>query len=504
MAANPLSPNSRESSNEPLLWILHIPAVQPKEHSKTCLAIPLSNWEKRTVTDILRIAQEMAPLKTRQLKDQIELRFQSSGADSDTLACMGNTPLTVVQKWILEEGPWPADRKAWPQLWGVLSPAADNQATGPPATSTQRPEEGHREPNDREQNAEEIADKEANGIGGVSHLQKGGTPKDDAGAGEKQATGGPRAIPAQSRRFDPPTPPSQTEEDPNNLQTLPPLTDEAELETRQNPRNENGMQNGTAVQERGQTGQLTSGCENGSAPGNGSLEGERKRKLGGSDEAGSSKRDAETTVVEGAEAGNGEMGGETRTEKRRKRANGEVERRRSKSGEKAGGRKQRNSAEGIVGVKARTLRRQRPALGSYLAASKGIGQLGKQWPDAKTKLGKKAKTQATVPVESLVGRWGRRKWRMKEGRMKGFNGKVVKGPRDPKTVKATDKCYTFVYEAKDGARKDGKCEREKLTMAQVVAAVEMYKKAVASGECEAEENEGEEDVVLFPTVVKTK
>lgn len=73
----------------------------------------------------------MAPLKTSQLKDQIELRFRSSDADMETVECMGSTPPTIVRKWMLEEGPWPGNRKAWPQLWGVLSPASDNQGKEP-------------------------------------------------------------------------------------------------------------------------------------------------------------------------------------------------------------------------------------------------------------------------------------------------------------------------------------------------------------------------------------
>lgn len=216
------------------------------------------------------------------------------------------------------------------------------------------------------------------------------------------------------------------------------------------------VHNGTAIQERGQTSQLAAGGKKSSAREGGSVDEERKRKLNG---APSPKQKAKDKAADGADKRAGEAGGETQSEKRRKRANSEAERRRSKSGEKASDRKLRKRGEGIVGVKARALRRHRPAHGSYLGASKGLGQEEEAQPEPKPKPVKKTKPPSTVSVESLVGRWGRRKWRMKEGGMKGFNGKIVKGPRDPTAVRASDKCYTFVLQGEGR----GQEEREQRT-----------------------------------------
>jgi hypothetical protein len=144
-------------------------------------------------------------------------------------------------------------------------------------------------------------------------------------------------------------------------------------------------------------------------------------------------------------------------------------------------------------------KRSRLAEGSYLAAAKGKSVPQSEGPRAvRGAKGPRKKSprrrpgaggqspKMKRPCEDFVGRWGRRKWMMKGAASEWFNGKVIKGPRNPGLVKPTEKCYTMEYKAQDSAK--GQPEYEKLTQTQIALAVAKYEAAVAAGECEREES----------------
>ena len=71
-------------------------------------------------------------------------------------------------------------------------------------------------------------------------------------------------------------------------------------------------------------------------------------------------------------------------------------------------------------------------------------------------------------------------------------------------IRVRDRCYTIQYKPHESRKKNGEVDREKLTPAQAVAAVAMYDKAVAAGECEEEEKEGEDFVRVIPTLYRDR